>query len=765
MKIIFCIFVSFITILPCVAQGNLKLQGKIVDEKDKTPLVGASVYSKDNPSRGVVSDKEGRFSLILPTGKHTIICSILGYGLSETIVNLNRDEDILICMNENSRELEEVIVTSRSAMDRVSEVQIGVEKIEIEELAKVPALFGERDIIKSIQLLPGVKSESDGSSGYQVRGGTSSQNLILLDDATVYNAGHIMGFFSTFNDDALTNASLYKGQIPAKFGGATSSVFDINTKTGNVQDYKMNGSIGLLSAKLGLEGPIVKDKASFLVTARRSYLDLFLKLSDEYKGNTMNFYDINAKVNYNISPDDWLSVTFFKGKDNMGLNKIMDMQWGNTSTSIKWFHYFNEKIYSNSTFIISDYSNDVGIKIINTDYSFSGYIRQLGLKESLTWSLVQGHRLQIGFQSTYIQLKSAEWEINNLHQKEKRNAWENNLWIDEGWKVNDKVELSTGLRLNSFTVLGGTPFYNLNSDGDIVETLVYGNNEIVKTYFTLEPRFSMNFSLANRQSFKAGYSRTSQNIQAIRNSSSSMPFDRYAMSSNLLKPQTANQISMGYMAVTDNNKYDFTLEGYYKTVENVYDYKDGKSFNSEIEIERLILGGKGRAYGTELFARKNTGRLTGWVSYTLSWSENKIDGINNNKWYTAGNDRRHDLSIVAMYGLSKNWDFSAAWVYNTGQALTAPSGKYNLGGETYYYYAERNGYRAPDYHRLDISFTHSKRIKNCTRQWSFGLYNVYNQYNPFIITFENDDTKPSGTKTVQYSLFGIIPSISYNFKF
>ena len=765
MRFLFYLLIIILTVSPCMAQNQWQLRGQVVTEKDKAPLNGVIVQSKGKSGGRVKTDEKGNFTMQLPAGRHTITSSLMGYEAAEIAIDIRKDEELRIEMTENDELLNEVIVSARSAANRIADVQIGVEKIKIEELAKVPALFGERDIIKSIQLLPGVKSEGDGSSGYQVRGGTSAQNLILLDNATVYNAGHLMGIFSTFNDEALSNASLYKGQIPAQFGGATSSVFDINTKAGSMQDYKFNGSVGLLAAKISAEGPIEKDKASFFVSARRSYLDLFLKLTEDYKNNTMNFYDINAKVNYNLSPNDLLSVSLFTGRDNMGLEDIMSMKWGNTVATTRWFRSFSDRLSANTTLIFSNYSSDIGMKILNTNYSMDGFIRHLGLKEAIAWSPAQGHSMQLGFQTTYLQLKSAEWKFNNLHQREKRNAWENSFWVNEEWKATNRLDLSGGLRLNIFSALGGAPYYTLDSEGDILETLNYGSSKFVKTYLTLEPRFSMKYSLTDRQSLKAGYSRTSQNIQAIRNGNSSMPFDRYTMSSNLLKPQTADQVSLGYMATTRSSKYEFSAEGYYKAVNNIYDYKDGKSFNSEIEIERLILGGEGRAYGAEFYARKNAGRLTGWVAYTLSWSENKIAGINNGQWYTASNDRRHDISIVAMYKLANNWDFSATWVYNTGQALTAPSAKYDISGETHYYYAERNGYRAPDYHRLDLSFTHTKQLRDYTRQWSFGLYNAYCRYNPYMIIFENNDTKPSGTRTVQYSLFGIIPSVSYSIKF
>ncbi len=661
--------------------------------------------------------------------------------------------------------LQEVTVTSRSALKRINEVQIGVEKVEIATLARVPALFGEKDIIKSIQLLPGVKSESDGSGGYQVRGGTSAQNLILLDGATVYNAGHLMGLFSTFNDEALANASLYKGLVPAQLGGGTSSVFDIDTRSGDMQRYHFSGTVGLLSAKVMAEGPIQSDKSSFLFAGRRSYLDIFLKSSKDYKDNTMNFYDANLRLNFRLSPQDMLSLTFFRGRDNMGIDDLMDMSWGNTTAAANWLHTFGDPLYANTQLTYSDFSDDVGIDLMNIHYTMAGYIRHLTLNHRQVWTPTKRHRVNYGLETTYLQLKSAEWDIDFLHQREKRNAWMNSLWVNEEWKLNDHLDLSAGARLHLFTVLGGSPYYQVDAKGNIVETLTPGSGEFVKTYADVEPRVSLKWAISQQYSVKIGYSRTSQDIHAIRGSSASMPFDRYTMTSNIVSPEQADQVAAGWTAITRDGAYDFSLEGYYKDIRNVYDYRDGKSFHSEIEIERLILGGKGRAYGLELAAHKNEGRLTGWLSYTLSWVENKIEGINGGEWYTAPNDRRHDLAVVGMYHLNDRWELSAAWRYNTGQALTAPSAKFEVDGHTYYYYAERNGYRAPAYHRLDLSATYSRTVGKTTHQWAFGLYNAYNRYNPYVITFENDDTKPSGTKTVQTSLFGIIPSVSFTIRY
>ena len=687
---------------------------------------------------------------------------------------LSASLDVVAQTGDISREdtLHEVTITSRSAEKRISEVQIGVEKVEIATLSRVPALFGEKDIIKSIQLLPGVKSEGDGSGGYQVRGGTSAQNLILLDGATVYNAGHLMGLFSTFNDEALSNASLYKGLVPAQLGGGTSSVFDIDTRPGDMQRYHLSGTIGLLSAKVMAEGPIplFSDKSgasgsSFLFAGRRSYLDLFLKASKDYKNNTLNYYDTNLRLNFRLSPKDMLAVTFFRGHDNMGLEDLMDMGWGNTTATANWLHTFADSHYANTQLIYSDFSNDVGIDILNIHYTMAGYIRHLTLNHRQVWTPVRHHRVNYGLETTYLQLQSAEWDIDFLHQREKRNAWTNSLWVNDEWKMTDRLNLTAGLRLHLFTVLGGAPYYQLDGQGNITETMNPGSGEFVKTYAQIEPRVSLKWQFHELHNLKVGYSRTTQDIHAIRGSSASMPFDRYTMTSNIVSPEVADQVAAGWTAITRDGGYDFSLEGYFKNIHNVYDYRDGKSFHSEIEIERLLLGGKGRAYGLEVCAHKNEGRLTGWLSYTLSWSENKIEGINAGEWYTASNDRRHDIALVGMYHLSKSWELSAAWRYNTGQALTAPSAKYEVDGHTYYYYAERNGYRAPAYHRLDLSATYSRRVGKTTQQWAFGLYNAYNRYNPYVITFENDDEKPSGTKTVQTSLFGIIPSVSFTVRY
>jgi hypothetical protein len=683
---------------------------------------------------------------------------LVGILLFPTVSRAQKDD---IAHEETLRE---VTISSRSAQKRVDEVQVGVEKVEIATLAKVPSLFGEKDILKGIQLLPGVKSESEGSGGYQVRGGTAAQNLILLDGATVYNAGHLMGLFSSFNDDALMNGSLYKGMVPAQLGGGSSSVFDISTRSGDVNNYHFGASVGLLSAKVMAEGPIQKDKSSFLVAGRRSYLDLFLGLSDEYKNNTLHFYDTNVRLNFHLSPKDMLALSFFHGRDNMAIEDMMMMEWSNTAATANWLHTFSDTRYVNTKLAYSIYQCDMGMDMLSSYYKMKGYIRHATLRHQQVWAPGQ-HRFNYGLEGTFLQLQSAEWDIVELHERERRNALMGAAWIGDEWRVGKQLELSAGVRLHLFSVLGGSPYYQIDKDGNITETLNTASGHIVKTYTNVEPRLSAKLKLSQLHSLKLGYSRTSQDIHAISNSSMSMPFDRYTMTSNIVAPEQADQIALGWAGITKNGEYDFSAEAYYKDIRNVYDYRDGKLFYSEIEIERLILGGKGHAYGLELCAHKNKGLLTGWVSYTLSWSDNKIEGINGGKWYTASNDRRHDLSVVGMYKLSNTWEVAATWHYNTGQALTAPSGKYDMSGSTFYYYHERNGYRAPACHRLDISATYTKKHGRATHIWSFGIYNAYNHYNPYVIQFLNDDDKPSGTKVEQTSLFGIIPSVSFTIKY
>ena len=659
--------------------------------------------------------------------------------------------------------LDEVVVTSNSARQRIQNVQTGAEVLQIDNLTSAPQLFGENDIMRSIQLLPGVKSESDASSSFQVRGGTSAQNQVLFDNAPVYNVGHMAGLFSAFNDDALASATLYKGLLPAQYGGASSAVLDITGRTGSKSGWHGGATIGLLSAKGTFEGPIIKDKLSFLVTARRTYMDMFLKLSNDFKNNTLYFYDVNAKLDWTLNDRNQLFLTFFTGYDKTAIDKMVDIRWGNMTTSLKWLHHFNGDSNSQTTLFYSNYTTDNGVDFVGFNLWYKGHIRQGSLRQDFNLALGR-HQLKAGFQTSLFSVKSAEWQIVSKYEKEERRAWENAVWLNDTFEFSEQLTASLGLRLSTFSPLGGSLYYDIAPDGTIDWYYNYGKNEIVKTHVTLEPRASISYQPTHETSIKLGYARTSQNLHALRNQSTTTPFDRYAISSNIIKPEIANQVSAGFYLMTPDQNYDFSAEAYYRKTDNVIDYRDGKSFGSEIELERLVLPGEGKSYGVELCARKNMGKLTGWLAYTLAWSKTRIEGINGGNWYDANNDRRHDINIVAMYRLSDRWTFNAAWVFNSGQAFTAPSAKYQMIDNWIYYYSERNGYRAPDYHRLDISAVWTKKRSWCTQQWVFGIYNLYNRYNPYLINFE-DSENGARTRAVQYSLFGIVPSVAFNIKF
>ena len=664
-----------------------------------------------------------------------------------------------------SHDLDEVIVTSSAR--RINSAEIGVENVQVTEMQKLPSLMGERDLIRSLQLLPGVKAENDGSSGFQVRGGRSGQNHIRLDDATVYNAGHMMGLFSTFNDEVIASANLYKGTPPAQFGGGSSSVLNVVTKNGK-QDFALSGTVGILSAKICADIPIGKKVTAF-VAARRTYFDLFLKMIKKYRGIVMNFYDLNGKVTYNINDRNRLLVSFFRGRDNMGMDDMMQTGWDNTLGNIRYWHEFNDRHNMSTSVFLSSYVFDADMDMADINNSYDTGIKHVGLKQSFTWSPTEAFSLNYGLQTKLTNLVSLNIYTQFLTRKEERKAWENDAWASAEWNPTKRLAFIAGVRLNTFSALGGgSPYYDIDKEGNITKKYEYKSGEFVKTYFNVEPRISANVKLNESSSIKAGYAITSQNIRPLYNNGMSSVFNRYTMTSNIVKPEIANQYSLGYTKILHGGKYEFSAEGYFKTLDNVLDYKDGKNFSSEIEAERIILSGEGRSYGIELLAKKNVGKLTGWIGYTLSWTENKIEGINEGRWYTASNDRRHDVSIVAMYDLNKKWQFSASWVFLSGQAMSVPNAKYEINGETLFYYNERNSYRAPAYHRLDISANYkrqhtTKKGRHWTDEWIFGIYNVYNRYNPYIISFDTDKDVPSGTKATLTALFGMLPSVSYNF--
>lgn len=655
--------------------------------------------------------------------------------------------------------LQEVVVTANSANQRLADIKLGAERLDVRNLSTLPVLFGENDLIKSITLLPGVRGESSGTGGFEVRGGNASQNLIMLDGITLYNPTHVMGLFSTFNDNATGAATLYKGPIPISFGGATSSVLDTRLKNGDMTRYHGSATVGILAAKIQAEGPIVKDRLSFAVTARRSYVDLFLKMIPKYRSTIMNFYDVTAKLHYQPTSTDIVNLSFIGGRDNLAISELMGMHWGNIGTAVNWTKHRGDSWIFTTTGAMSEFSTNMWMDIMKTSQKLTEYIRSFSINEKINYEFDSNHILEFGFRSELTRVKSAEFELTDNHEREVKSGWTNALWAGYEGQIAGNLYASGGIRLSLFSAMSGASFHDftgINSPSPDFSA---------KTYLTADPRISLKWNINDLHNLKAGISQTSQEIHSLRSSTTSFPFDRYALSSAAIRPERTRQIVVGYTGMTGSGDFDWSVEGYYKNMDNVYDYIDGRNMFSDINLESIIKGGKGRSYGAEFMLRKNSGRLTGWISYTLSKTQTRIDGINDGKWYDATNDRRNDISVVAIYRINNQWKGSATWIFTSGSPLTAPDLKYQLDGNTCYYYSQRNAYRTPDTHRLDLSATYTREGKKFTYEWSFGIYNAYCRYNPFVIYFEDDPTKPSGTRAVQQALFGIIPSISYTLKF
>lgn len=657
------------------------------------------------------------------------------------------------------QQLMEVVVTGNSVRQRVGNPRLGAERLELTKMAQIPSFAGENDIIKSIALLPGVHGEGDGGGGFEVRGGNASQNLVQLDGITLYNPSHVMGIFSTFNDNALAGATLYKGPIPAIYGGATSSVLETTLNAGDMDSYHGSATIGILAAKLMAQGPIVKDKLSFAVTARRSYVDAFLKMVPEYRSTVMNFYDVTAKVRYRPSAAHLVDASFFVSRDNMAVSDLMGMYWGNLGASINWTAKAGAKFTFITTAAMTHFTPKMEMAIMDLDQTMKSYIHSYSLNERVRYALTEGHNIEFGVRSELFRVKSAEWTLNAVKEREVRSLWENSAWIDYAGSFGPRFDVSAGVRFTVLSAMSGDRFH------DFMTSVDAANQFDGKTYFEVEPRISLKYNITTLHNVKAGFGIATQGLHAIRSSATSFPFDRYALTSAVVKPERALQYGLGYCGMTESGGYDWSVEGYYKNINNVYDYKDGRTSFSDVVLENIILGGKGRSYGAEFMLRKNTGAVTGWVAYTISRTETRIPGINDGQWYNATNDRRHDFSVTAIWHLSDKWDFSGSWIYSSGQPLTAPDVKYEVAGETCYYYSKRNAYKTPATHRLDLAATYTHTGRKFTYQWAFGIFNAYCRYNPYVIYFEDDPTKPSGTRAVQQSMYGLVPSVSYTLKF
>jgi hypothetical protein len=773
LKVLFCIVLLFITI-PSFAQKKFTISGNIKDAASGEVLIGATVRIKELSQNGAASNNYGFYSLTAPEGEYTLLISYVGYVTISRQVSLRQNVALNFVLDERN-DLTEVVVSAKGRNnDNVASPQMGIEKLNMAQINNVPVLLGERDILKTLALLPGVKAANEGNTGFYVRGGASDQNLILLDEAIVYNASHLFGFFSTFNSDAIKDVSLYKGGMPAQYGGRLSSVLDIKMDEGNNKDYAIEGGIGLISSRIKVEGPIVKDKGSFMISARRTYIDAFLKASSDstVKGSKLYFYDLNAKANYHFDDKNAIYLSGYFGKDVLGLRNTFGTNWGNATGTLRFNHLFNSKLFSNTSLIYSNYNYTIQSFLPGDNFTAVSKITDLDLKEDLQYYINTNHTLKFGIDALHHNLApgsiTSTDNSSSFNNKiiERRYGLETGAYVSDEWHVNNKLSLLYGVRLTGIFIFGPGTFSTYDADGNTTSSTVYKSGAVVKDYFNLEPRISASYSINDQTSLKASYNRNTQNIHILSNSNSSTPTDLYAMSSNNIKPEIADQISTGYFRNFADNMFEFSTEVYYKWLQNQIDYKNGAQLILNQDVESQLVYGTGRAYGIEFYLKKKYGRFNGWVGYTLSKTERKFDAINSGNYFPASQDRTNDISLVGIYQLSKRWSFSSTFVYGTGNAVTYPNGKYAIGGVTTYYYSQRNGNREPSNNRLDLGATlEGKPHKKYHSSWTFGIYNVYNHRNPYAITFRDSKTVPGTTEAVETSLFGRIPSITWNFKF
>ncbi|WP_133575239.1 TonB-dependent receptor [Pedobacter metabolipauper] len=755
-----------------LAQGKFIINGVVTDSATGETLIGASIKLTGKSTSGSVSNSYGFYSLSTDPGSYELSVSFVGYKTVKQPIDVNKDVRINFVLEEDNR-LNEVVISAVKRNENVSSPQMGLQKVNVREINNIPVLLGERDVLKTLQLLPGIKSAGEGNSGFYVRGGSTDQNLILLDEAPVYNASHLLGFFSTFNSDAIKDLSVYKGGMPAQYGGRLASVLDIKMNDGNRKGFTAEGGIGLISSRLKVEGPIVKDKGSFMISARRTYLDAFLKLSSDssINSNTLFFYDVNAKANYQIDDKNTLFLSGYFGRDKLGISDSFGFNWGNATVTMRWNHLYSNRLFSNTSLIYSNYNYVIQNLMEENNFEVNSAIKDFNIKQDFEYSISNSHNLKFGINAIHHtidpgNLTSTAASSVNETDYENRNGLELAAYISDEWTVNEKMNVVYGLRLSSFSLLGPGNFKTYDADGNTINTTPYGSGRFVKNYFNPEPRISVSYQLTGSSSIKTAYTRNVQNIHLMSNSTSTSPTDLYIMNSNNVKPEIADQFAAGYFRNFNDDNYEFSAELYYKWMQNQIEYRSGTDLRGNGNVEADLLYGDGRAYGIELFIKKRFGKFNGWVGYTLSRTERNFDAISEGQWFYAKQDRTHDLSVVGIYKASARWTFSSVFVYNTGNAVTYPSGKYQINGRTAFYYSEKNGYRTPEYHRLDVSATlEGKPNKKFYSSWSFGIYNLYNRQNAFSIDFKDDPDDASKTQVVRTTLFGIIPSVTWNFKF
>ena len=783
------LLIVLLTSIFSFSQEKFTLSGTIADLKTKETLIGVNVFILETKT-GITTNEYGFYSITLPKGEYTISISYVGYQVIEEKISLNSNIKKNILISESSQLLKEVVIVDNKKRVDIRKPEMSVNKLTIQEIKEMPVIFGEVDIIKSILTLPGVTNAGEGQSGFNVRGGSADQNLVLLDEATIYNSSHLFGLFSVFNPDAIKDLKLYKGGIPARYGGRLSSVLDIYQKEGNKNDFHMNGGIGLISSRILAEGPIVKGKGSFVVAGRASYAHLFLKLVDN--PNLAYFYDLNTKLSYSLNEKNDIYLSGYFGRDVFQLNDSFVNTYGNTVLNFRWNHLFSDKLFSNLSLIYSDYYYGLNLDLIG--FNWDSGIKNYNIKYDFKHYLSDKLKLTYGINSNYYDFNPGKIEPTrpdsgiNEDQLDKKYALENAIYIDAEHQISNKIAVSYGVRVSSFLRLGNqtlntyannqpvifNPDFQIYESAEPTGTISYGKNQTIAQFENLEPRLAISYTFNENQSIKASYNRMSQYLHLISNTQSPTPLDVWAPSDNFLKPQLLDQVALGYFNNLRNDEYSLELETFFKKIKNRVDYIDGANLIANEAIERVVLNGQARAYGLEVLFRKNTGRFKGWLSYTLSRTEQKVEGrtaietgINNGDWYKTGFDKLHNLAIVANYKWTEKWRFSANLIFQTGQPVTFPDGQYEYEGITVPNFSARNENNLPSYHRLDVSATltpNKNKKRKWQAEWVFGIYNLYNRQNAASITFrQNDET--ASNEAIRLSIFGIVPSATYNIKF
>ncbi|GAA0871603.1 TonB-dependent receptor [Gangjinia marincola] len=770
------------------AQQKYTLSGTVTDASSNETLIGVNILIPQL-NTGTVSNEYGFYSITLPEGTYEVSIRYLGFANVDQTITLTNNQKLNIELYESVESLDEVVIKEDVEELSLGKPQMSVNSLTAETIKQIPVVLGEADVIKSILLLPGVTSGGEGASGFNVRGGSADQNLILLDEAIIFNSSHLFGFFSVFNPDAIKDIKLYKGGIPARYGGRVSSVLDIYQREGNSKELKVEGGIGAVASRLLVEGPIIKDKFSYLFGGRASYAHLFLKLTDN--DNTAYFYDLNTKLKYKANENNNLYLSGYFGRDVFAISESFVNVYGNSTLNLRWNHLFSDKLFSNLSLIYSDYY--YGLELDFVGFQWNSGIRNINLKYDFKNYVSDNFQLNYGINNIYYRFNPGEIEPNRddsgivAEELTKKFANEFSGYIEAEHGITDDLTLSYGVRLSHFARFGqdklnvyaNSPVefneeIQIYEEAEPIDVIQPERSEVLKDFFNIEPRVALAYRLNDKTSIKASFNRMAQYLHLLSNTASPTPLDVWTPSGPFIEPQLLNQYAVGYFKKWKNNTFSLEAEAFYKTVDNRIDYINGADLIANDDIEQVILNGEARAYGVELLFRKNEGRFKGWLAYTLSRSEQRTPGrtatepgINNGEWYNTPFDKTHDISINASYDLSKKWTFGANFLFQTGQPTNYPTGQYVYQGLTIPTFGLRNAERLPSYHRMDLSATLNPRkneSRNWKGQWVFSIYNVYNRMNAASIRFE-ENTDTGRNEAIRTSIFGIVPSVTYNFKF